>query len=57
MKAKHNENQAKKDKKVARDEEKKQKKAINVATVVTRGARVLHNLELYGKGQLLNMAR
>ena len=52
MKAKHDENQAEKDQKAARDEEKKQKKVIDVATVVTQGARMLHALELYGDAQL-----
>ena len=55
MKAKHNINQAEKDQEAARDEEKKQKKAIDVATAVTQGARVLHALELYGEAQLLKL--
>ena len=41
MKAKHDENQAEKMEKAARDEEKKQKKALDVAVAVTHGARVL----------------
>ncbi len=51
-KAKHDLNQAEKDQKVVRDEEKKQKKALDVASGVTQGARVLHAIELYGESQL-----
>jgi hypothetical protein len=46
MKAKHDEAQVEKDQKAARDEEKKQKNALYVATVVTQGARVLQSHEL-----------
>ena len=36
----------------ARDEEKKQTKALDIATAVTQGAKVLQVLELYGEAQL-----
>ena len=52
MKTKHDDNQAEKMEKTARDEERKQKKALDVAAAVTHGARVLHALELYGEAQL-----
>jgi len=38
--------------KAARDEERKQKKALDVAAVATQGARVMHVVELYGEAQL-----
>ena len=41
MKAKHDDNQAEKMEKAGRDEERKHKKALDVAAVVTQGARVL----------------
>ena len=52
MKAKHDDNQAEKMEKTARDEERKQKKALDVAATVTHGARVLQALEMYGEAQL-----
>ena len=52
MKAKHDYNQAEKMENVARDEERKQQKALDVAAAVTQGARVLQALELYGEAQL-----
>ena len=51
-KANHDLKQAEKDQKAARDEEKKQKKALDVAAAVTQGARVLQAIELHGEAQL-----
>ncbi len=48
-KAKHALNQLKKDQKVVRDEEKKQKNTLDVASAVTHGARMLHAIEMYGE--------
>ena len=36
----------------ARDEKKKQKKALDIATAVTQGAKVLQVLELHGEARL-----